>query len=67
MGADSIVLAVDESKTLKVLPSSHSSDTWCIVVNASMLCLPTTFHKAWCAGYNYRNDKEVIHFNCEKT
>ena len=27
---------------LKILPSSHSSATWCIMVNVSMWCLPTT-------------------------
>ena len=43
---------------LKILPSSHSSATWCIMVNASMWCLPTTGHKEWCARYYYRNDKE---------
>ena len=43
---------------LKVLQSIHSCATWCIMVNASMWCLPTTIHKDWCARYYYRNDKE---------
>ena len=30
---------------LKILPSSHSTATWCIMVNVSMWCLPTTAHK----------------------
>ena len=42
---------------LKILPSSHSTATWCIMVNVSMRCLPTTAHKEWCARYYYRNDK----------
>ena len=50
---------------LKTLPSSHSSATWCIMVNVSMWCLPTTVHKEWCARYYYRTGmiKKVIHFN----
>ena len=43
---------------LKILPSSHSTATWCVMVNVSMWCLPTTAHKEWCARYYYRNDKE---------
>ena len=41
---------------LKILPSS--SATWCIMVNVSMWCLPTTVHEEWCARYYYRNNKE---------
>ena len=47
---------------LKILPSSHSSATWCIMVNVSMWCLPTTVHKEWCARYYCRNDKESYTF-----
>ena len=36
---------------LKVLPSSHSSATWCIMVNASIWCLPTNVHKERCVGF----------------
>ena len=48
--------------TLKILQSSHSSATSCIMVNVSMWCLPTTAHKEWCARYYYRNDKESYTF-----
>ena len=48
---------------LKILPSSHSTATWCIIVNVSMWCLPTTAHKEWCARYYYRNDKETYTFH----
>ena len=43
-----------------VLPStcSHSSATWCIMVNASMSCLISNVHAEWYAGYYNRNDKE---------
>ena len=47
---------------LKILPNSHSTATWCIVVNVSMWRLPTTAHKEWCARYYYRNDKESYTF-----
>ena len=47
---------------LKILPGSHSAATWCIMVNVSMWCLPTTAHKEWCAKYYYRNDKESYTF-----
>ena len=47
---------------LKILPSSHSTATWCIMVNVSMWCLPTTAHKDWCARYYYRNNKESYTF-----
>ena len=47
---------------LKILPSSHSTATWCIMVNVSMWCLPTTAHKEWCARNYYRNDKESYTF-----
>ena len=47
---------------LKILPSSHSTATWCIMVNVSMWCLNTTAHKEWCARYYYRNDKESYTF-----
>ena len=30
---------------LKILSSSHITATWCIMVNVSMWCLPTTAHK----------------------
>ena len=49
-------------RSLKILPSGHSSATWCIMVNVSMWCLPTTAHKEWCARYYYRNDKESYTF-----
>ena len=48
--------------TLKILPSSHSTANWCIMVNVSMWCLPTTAHKEWCVRYYYRNDKESYTF-----
>ena len=48
---------------LKILPSSHSTAPWCILVNVSMWCLPTTAHKEWCARYYYRNDKESYTFH----
>ena len=35
----------DRAFGLKVIPSSHSSATWCIMVNASMWCLPTNIHE----------------------
>ena len=41
---------------LKVIPSGHSSVTWCYM--ASMWCLPTNVQKEWCVGFHYRNDKE---------
>ena len=48
---------------LKVIPSGHSSATWCYIVNASivyslqsMRCLPTSVQKEWCVGFHYRND-----------
>ena len=49
-------------RALKILPRSHSTATWCIMVNVSMWCLPTTAHKEWCARYYYRNDKESYTF-----
>ena len=52
-----------ERENLKILPSSHSSATWCIRVNVSnMWCLPITVHKEWCARYYNRNDKESCTF-----
>ena len=33
---------LEVSIPLKILPSSHSSATWCIMVKVSMWCLPTT-------------------------
>ena len=48
---------------LKILPSSHSTATWCIMVNVSMWCLPTTADMEWCAKYYYRNDKESYTFH----
>ena len=50
------------SKGLKILPSSHSTATWCIMVNVSMWCLPTTAQREWCARYYYMNDKENYTF-----
>ena len=47
---------------LKILPSSQSTATWCIMVNVSMWCLPTTANKEWCARYYYENDKESYTF-----
>ena len=51
---------------LKILPSSHSTATWCIRVNVSTWCLPTTAHKEWCAKYYYRNNKESYAFQWQK-
>ena len=58
---------------LKILPNSHSIATWCIMVNVSMWCLPTTDHKEWSSKftvvtegnpvrYYYRIDKETYTF-----
>ena len=55
-------IRTDETAPLKILPSSHSTATWCIMVNVSMWCLPTTAHNEWCARYYYRNDKESYTF-----
>ena len=50
--------AVLFTHNLKILPNSHSTATWCIMVNVSMWCLPTNVYKEWCARYYYRNDKD---------
>ena len=57
-----VPVASFEIDLLKILPSSHSTATWCIMVNVSMWCLPTTAHKESCARYYYRNDKESYTF-----
>ena len=45
---------LDESQSdLRILPSTHSSATWCIMVNVSMWCLPTTVHKEWSVSIIY--------------
>ena len=51
---------------LKILPSDHSSATWCYMVNASMLCLPSSVQKEWCVGFHYRNDKGSHTFQRQK-
>ena len=50
---------------LKILPSSHSPATKCIMVNVSMWCLPTTVYMELCAKYHYRNNKESYTFQRE--
>ena len=58
-----MIIWVKEFQTeLKILPSSHSTATWCIMVYVSMWFLPTTAHTEWCARYYYRNDKESYTF-----
>ena len=44
--------------SLKVIPSGHSSATWCYMVNASMWRLLTSARKKWCIGFHFRNNKE---------
>ena len=50
---------------LKMLPSSHSSATWCYMENAFMWCLPTNVHKERCVDFTIGMIKKVIHFNGE--
>ena len=52
--------------TLKVIPSCHSSATWCFMGNASMWCLPNSAQKEWCVGFHYRNVKESHTFQRRK-
>ena len=57
---------LDTIHVLKVIPSGHSSGTWCYMVNVSMWCLPTSVQKEWCVGSHYRNDKESHTFQWQK-
>ena len=45
-----------------LIPSCHSSTSWCIMANASMWCLLTTIHKVWHAEHYYRQDTEIHTF-----
>ena len=36
-----------------MIPSGHTSVTWCYMANVSMWCLPTSVHKEWCVGFHY--------------
>ena len=49
---------------LKVLPSSHSTATWCVMVNVSMWCLPILLPiRSGVLDITIGMIKKVIHFN----
>ena len=60
------VVYVLQCAVFKVIPSGHSSTTWCYMANASMWCLSTRVQKRVVCWISLRNDKESHAFQRQK-